>query len=171
MHDNDVLSRLSRLAVRQMEIEREIRELEAKIKVLQAEHTDISQGQIVDLMSEIGMDEFKTKEGFNVSIDKIVKAGLPKKDLVKRAEGISWLKEHGHSGMIKKFLGVALANHEDPEELCTAVEKLGFNYKLNEDVHWATLTSFVKKLIEEGEEFPMEAFGVYITDKAKVKGK
>jgi len=44
----------------------------------------------------------------------------------------------------------------------------GFEIKQNTTVHSSTLKSFVKERCDKGDEFPMDLFGAYIGQKAKI---
>ena len=162
------LSKISHLAERLIDMEEQITEAEAHLKILKEQAREIAERQLPDAMAEVGMVKFALKDGSEINVKPYYSAKISDE---KREECFGWLQDHGHEALIKEEVSVAFnrGEHERAEEFKTQLEQQGIEYNGKLGVHPQTLTAFVREQVESGAEFPLELFNVYIGQIAKVK--
>jgi hypothetical protein len=162
------LSKVSRLAEELIDKEEEVKEAEARLKILKEQARDIAERQLPDAMAEVGMAKFVLTDGSEVTVKPYYSAKIGDD---KRDECFNWLQDHGHEALIKDEVSVTFnkGEHERAEEFKTQLEQQGIEYNGKMGVHPQTLTAFVREQVESGAEFPLELFNVYIGQIAKVK--
>ena len=121
---------------------------------------DIAENQLPALMKEMGLAEFTTLSGLKAKMVNSVFANISK---ARQAEAMTWLDENGHGGLIKSSVALTFnrGESEQAQELAAELAQRGFSTKANEAVHSSTLRSWAAGLLEAGEEFPLELFGVH----------
>lgn len=162
------LSKVSRLAEELIDKEEEVKEAEARLKILKEQARDIAERQLPDAMAEVGMAKFVLTDGSEVTVKPYYSAKIGDD---KRDECFNWLQDHGHEALIKDEVSITFnkGEHERAEEFKSQLEQQGIEYNGKMGVHPQTLTAFVREQVESGAEFPLELFNVYIGQIAKVK--
>ena len=162
------LSKVSRLAEELIDKEEEVKEAEARLKILKEQARDIAERQLPDAMAEVGMAKFVLTDGSEVTVKPYYSAKIGDD---KRDECFNWLQDHGHEALIKDEVSITFnkGEHERDEEFKSQLEQQGIEYNGKMGVHPQTLTAFVREQVESGAEFPLELFNVYIGQIAKVK--
>lgn len=162
------LSKVSRLAEELIDKEEEVKEAEARLKILKEQARDIAERQLPDAMAEVGMAKFVLTDGSEVTVKPYYSAKIGED---KRDECFNWLQDHGHEALIKDEVSITFnkGEHERAEEFKSQLEQQGIEYNGKMGVHPQTLTAFVREQVESGAEFPLELFNVYIGQIAKVK--
>ncbi len=164
----DVLSQLSDLAEDMAKEEAVVKEYEAKIKIKQDRIRDISWNLIPELMKGIGIEKFTTSSGLDIAVTEDVKASIP---ATRRGEAFAWLRTNGYGGLIKRVIAMSFGRGEDEEaaKVLEVLKDLDVAADDKEDIHWQTLKGFVKEKLEDGDDFPMDLFGVFVQRIAKIK--
>jgi hypothetical protein len=92
-------------------------------------------------------------------------------DLLNEMEAFNWLRNHEFDDLIKNTVSVNFGRNEDENArtFLNLVEKQGYSAAQKTDVHPSTLKAFVKERIEQGDEIPMELFGVFVGQRATIK--
>jgi hypothetical protein len=162
------LSKVSRLAEELIDKEEQVKEAEARLKILKEQARDVAERQLPDAMAEVGMAKFVLTDGSEVTVKPFYSAKIGDD---KRDECFNWLQDHGHEALIKDEVSITFnkGEHERAEEFKSQLEQQGIEYKGKMGVHSQTLTAFVREQVESGAEFPLELFNVYIGQIAKVK--
>lgn len=162
------LSKVSRLAEELIDKEEEVKEAEARLKILKEQARDIAERQLPDAMAEVGMAKFVLTDGSEVTVKPYYSAKIGED---KRDECFNWLQDHGHEALIKDEVSITFnkGEHDRAEEFKSQLEQQGIEYNGKMGVHPQTLTAFVREQVESGAEFPLELFNVYIGQIAKVK--
>jgi hypothetical protein len=162
------LSKVSRLAEELIDKEEEVKEAEARLKILKEQARDVAERQLPEAMAEVGMAKFVLTDGSEVTVKPFYSAKIGDD---KRDECFNWLQDHGHEALIKDELSITFnkGEHERAEEFKSQLEQQGIEYNGKMGVHSQTLTAFVREQVESGAEFPLELFNVYIGQIAKVK--
>lgn len=166
------LKQITALAERQLDLEALIEEAEENLKSLKEQHRAVSENDLPEAMEEAGMLEFKLSDGRKITIVTKYYASIPNDRI---ADAFRWLRERGHDGIIKRDITVQFGKGDD--ELAAKYAKwlrdrLGdkpVTIKDKEHVHHSTLRAFVREQIEEGEDIPMDSFGVFIRNVAEIK--
>jgi hypothetical protein len=162
------LSKVSRLAEELIDKEEEVKEAEARLKILKEQARDVAERQLPEAMAEVGMAKFVLTDGSEVTVKPYYSAKIGDD---KRDECFNWLQDHGHEALIKDEVSITFnkGEHERAEEFKSQLEQQGIEYNGKMGVHSQTLTAFVREQVESGAEFPLELFNVYIGQIAKVK--
>jgi len=163
------LSQLSALAERQAAAQAKVADLEAQLNKAKEELRDIAERQVPELMDRIGIDEFKTTTGLKIKIDETIRASIPK---AKAPLALAWLKQNGHGSLIKRVVSVTFGRGEDEkaEQLLKKLnDELHLEAEDNSSVHPSTLAAFVREKLRNGEEVPLDLFGVHRQRVAKIE--
>ena len=144
--------------------ERELAEAKARAERIRTK-------DLPEAMDELGTTEWKsTTSGLKVVINEKVLAA-PKKE--NRLTVISWLEEHGHSGLIKRNLTVPFGRGEDQEAkanaLVSELEDKGMSPEFQKSVHTQTFAAWVREQLAEGVTIPVDLFGVRKIRRANFK--
>lgn len=162
------LSQLSNLASLQADVEAQMADLEAELNRARETHKDLSERQIPELMDNIGIEEFKTNTGLKISIAETIRASIPK---AKAPLAFAWLREKGHAALIKRAISVSFGRGEEAaaDEFAQKLTDEAVEYGDKSAVHPSTLSAFVREQLAEGEEIPIDLFGVHRQRASKIK--
>lgn len=149
--------------------EKEIADLEEKLRTAKDELRQKSEQELPLMLTEMGLSSFKLADGSQVDIKPLYSASIP---VANRQEAYTWLRDNGFGDMVKNNVSVSFGMGEDEQanEFKSKVEGLGLTPVQQESVHASTLKAWVKEQTEEGNPFPMELFGAYIGQRAVIKG-
>lgn len=161
------LSQLARLAEQQAAAQSKVANLEAQLNKAREELRDIAERQVPELMDQIGIGEFKTATGLKIKIDETIRASIPK---AKAPLALAWLKQNGHAAIIKRVVAVAFGKGED-EKADELLRRLADEFEVDDtsSVHPSTLSAFVREKLREGEEVPLDLFGVHRQRVSKIE--
>jgi hypothetical protein len=162
------LEELSKMLDEMLKYEREILDLEERIKKANDSFNALSTLKVPDLFDELGLKKLTLKDGRVVEVKLKYTASIP----ADNADAcFDWLRDNGFESIIKHEVKADLKKGEKEEhkELVELLTKLGVSYKDKNFVHPQTLMSFVKEQIESGTNFPQEMFKVYPLRSTKVK--
>lgn len=165
---DDRLGQLSTLAGDLQTAQDEVAKIESDLAIAKSTVVQLSEETIPELMSEIGMTEFRTEGGFAITVERKVFASIPK---YRMGEAVDWLDDNDEGGMVKRKVIVAF--NRDQEEAATALaKKLGGTYPAGVEqvysVHSSTLRAWARKRVEAGKETPEELFGIHTKQIAKL---
>ena len=142
-------------------------------KLKQAEEQLLNK-DIPELLGKMRLDECTTASGIQVKVKREIKASLPGNDRVEARMGaLRWLIEHGHGGVIKNQVSVALDRGDDSraDELVVDLRAKGFEVEAKKDVHASTLGALVRELVANGTIVPREYFNLFDMRLAKLSRK
>ena len=142
-------------------------------KLKQAEEQLLNK-DIPELLAKMRLDDCVTTSGIHVKVKREIKASLPGHDRVEARMGaLRWLVEHGHGGVIKNQVSVALDRGEDSraDDLVVKLRAEGFDVEAKKDVHAQTLGALVRELVAEGKIVPREYFNLFDMRLAKLSRK
>lgn len=162
------LERLSLMAKRAVELEGELAMINGQLAEREEELNGIRRRHIPDTMVRLGMDSFKLDDGSTVGVDVKISANIT---VANKAAAFAWLREHNFDGLIKTKVGADFGKGESSmaDAAVKALRDAGFEPSVDESVHPMTLKSFVKERLEEGEELPLDTFGVHEFKEARIK--
>lgn len=162
------LGNLSELIAQLEAAEDAVKEAEDELRRRQAIVRSLAEHDIPEVMMAVGIDSFKTTSGTEVSIKKDIRASIP---VAQRERAYQWLEENGFSGLIKREIRVGFRRDEG-EQAMRLLEELGGQYANTaerQEVHPSTLKAWVKERLAEGDDIPMELFGAFEVNRAKIK--
>lgn len=164
--------KLDALVREQVQAEEEVAEAEAALKQAQQRYRDVAERQLPELMDEMGLAEFTTRDGFKISIKEELRHSLSRD---RKAAALRWLEEHQHGDIIKRAVQVRFGQGEEDavKRLMDALGELDMSDRAEMDrsVHASTLKALLKQLLDEGVEVPLETFGAFRQRTAKIKSK
>lgn len=162
------LAEVSDLALRQLELEERIEATQELLKQLQEAHTAVSSQLLPAALHAHNLSEIKMADGSQVTIQKIVRASIPKN---RADEAFAWLETNEHGDLIKHIVSASFGRGED-EAVQAALEALAEAGVYAEDkrtVHPQTLGAFVREQLEVGADLPHDLLGVFVGEVAKIK--
>jgi hypothetical protein len=154
------LAALSRLADDLADAEERVAQLEAKLKIAQAQVMDIAERQIPEVMDNLGVRSFTTQNGYKVEVQKKIRASIPAGN---KDSAYNWLDENGHGGLIKRSISVAFNREQEKtaRELQAQLSDQFENVKEDRKVEPSTLTAFIREQLEVGASIPLDLFGAW----------
>ena len=164
---DDGLQTISVLAEAQLELEEGIEEKQNELKVLKEKHRRISEEQLPEALMEVGVSEFKLKDGTKISTAVYYSARIT---LDTKEEAFNWLRNNNFADLIKNTVSVRFERDEDEiaQILLDELNSQGLNTAQKEWVEPMTLKAFVREQVEKGVDLPYEAFNVYVGQRSKI---
>lgn len=162
------LELLARLANESTGLEREIIADTVALEEKNAKLMSLLRKRIPEIMKTLGMEEFKLTDGSVVSVKSDVKCGITEAN---KPAAFAWLEEKNFDGIIKTKVNTEFGKGEmeSAKAALKLLEESGFHGTMDRSVHPATLKSFVKEQLENGTNIPIETFGIFEFDIAKIK--
>lgn len=146
------IARLFALAKELQVLEREEEDAALEYKRAAEKARFMREEEIPELMRDMGLDSFDLPGKRKLTLGTRVKASISQGDL---EAAHAWLEAHGEAGMIKTEMTVGF-NPEDQERARRMVSALArkFPTKFKSAIHPQTLSAWVRRRLEEGEEVP-----------------
>ena len=168
--DTDKVKSISELCNRLLDLQEQARRIEENLKSKNDEIRVLSEQEIPNLMQEAGVSEFKLADGSSVSVKPFYAARIP---VSKTDEAFQWLTGNGYGDLIKNTVSLNFGKSEDnlANSLVEDLKSKGHNVSQKKKVEPQTLKAFVKEAIQNGQNVPMDLFGVYISNKTTIKTK
>lgn len=162
------LSALSSMIQRAQDLKLRIEEVEKELALKKSQLFFMTTREIPDAMREIGVEQFLTSTGLNVSLKKFYGASISSEHEI---EAFRWLRQQGHGSLIKVQLDARFDKGKEgaAREAVKLVEGLASSLVVKESVHPTTLKAFVKEQLEAGTQVPVSLFGVFVETRANIK--
>jgi hypothetical protein len=139
---------------------------EDRLADLKEEHRRLIEETLPAAMQQCGLDTFGAADlGIDVELENKVDCKIPEKY---PSAAFTWLKEHGYGDIIKNEVVVSFGAGEE-EKAAEFYEGVDYPAARKMNVHPSTLKAFIKSMLEEGKELPLEYFGVFQRTVAKIK--
>jgi hypothetical protein len=169
-NQEDVLGKISTLADEMHDLDKQIAASELKTKQLKEEHRQIAEEQLPELFEQVGMSELKTRKGLPLQLKNKVFTNISKG---RKPKAIAWLDDNGQGGMVKRNVIIEFdkTKEEKVKALLRLIGKGWPNHRVELDVHASTVKAFVKRQLEEGEDIPLDIFGVHCVDVVEISSK
>ena len=176
MGESTELKELSKLAEKQLKLEKDIVKYEEALKIAKTELIFISEEVFPDKMAEFELyditikgnkiellDDFRCNFPSMGGIEKA--SGEQKTKLIKRKrDGVKWMKKNNHEGLMKYkvVFEFGMGEYKILDKFKTKTQKAfpALEFSDSETIHPATLKKFLKELGEDGIDYPKEVFGV-----------
>lgn len=162
------LELLSRLAHESSALEKEIHADTVALEEKNSALMRLLRVRIPEIMQTLGMETFKLTDGSEVSVKADIKTGITEAN---KPAAFSWLEEHQFDGIIKTNVAAQFGKGEieNAKKALEALEAAGFHGSMDRSIHPATLKSFVKERLENGDAIPIDTFGIFEFKMAKIK--
>jgi len=162
------LRKVSTLAERLKEQQQKVDTLEKQLKEARSELRQTQQVDLPEAMQEAGLSEAGLSSGENISVKEGVDAHISKAN---QETAFQWLEDNGHGDLIKRTVSIDVGRDDETyQKAKEALQAVGIDPEVQQNVHPQTLKAFVRRLEEEGQPLPPEKeFGIYHFKKAEVK--
>ena len=119
-------------------------------------------------MDQLGVESL-TVDGNKVSIDKYVSARIPDD---RREEAFSFIRSIGEGDIIKNEVVVGFGMGQDnvAGSVVDDLRNKGLEPAQKTHIHPMTLRTWAKNRIEKGDTIDFDLFGVYVGNRAKIRG-
>jgi hypothetical protein len=160
--DTDKLAQLGALAKQQQDLEQDIIRQEAVLDGTRDRLRILSEKTIPELMDQLEMAAFSTRDGLHVKVAEAIRASIPK---ARQGEAVKWLDDHGFEKLVKRIFTIRFGKEEEAWANRFAADLAKRKHQLNVEkessVHSRTLAAFVKEQLEAGTDIPLDLFGVF----------
>jgi hypothetical protein len=163
---------LSEQCFKLLSIEKDIEDLENKIKKKKQEHDKISSEIIPDILAEQGITSLKLSDGSSIEIRKVFSCTIPK-DANKREACYEWLRQNDLGDIVKNSVSVDFGKGEDnraKDFFGSAVDQ-GFEPTQSTKVESSTLRALYRERVEAGLDMPSDLFHTFVKDQTKISRK
>jgi hypothetical protein len=159
---DNAMTRLAGLAKDQVDAEALVAAMEERLKEAQDALNDIYMKRLPDLMDDLELTDFSTKNGLKIKLRQKIRGSIPKDN---ESEAFKWLEDHDNGNMIKRQFVIQFGLAEEGWARKFMADcrkrKKSLNMKVDRKVPAPTLQSWVSNQLEEGAKIPMELFGVW----------
>jgi len=161
------LKALSEKSQELQKLDGDIQDLEEKLGQLKASYRQLSEVDIPNMLSELGLSEITLADGNKISTATYYSARISEE---KRDEAFTWLNDNGFADIIKNTVSVSFGRDEDDSarKLVDSLEDNGYATAQKKWVEPMTLKAFVREQVEKGSDLPLETFNVYIGQKTRI---
>lgn len=148
-------------------LQRELATLDERVKAAKRDLQELLERRIPDAFAASDLAEFRTTDGKVVKVEPFVDCSIP---VAMRNVAFAWLRDQGHSGIIKCEVSAMFGAGEVELAQRTAkvIRDTGIPCEVSESVHPQTLKAFARELLGQGGNLP-ESFSVYTGARATIK--
>ena len=170
--DETGLSKVSKLAQMQVQLQRRVADIEEELKTAQRDLRQVSEDQLPAAMAEYNITKLELEDGSSLVVNKFYNASIPK-DEVKAQEAFEWLVDNGHGDLIKNegLVRFVRGQEDKAEEFANKLTEEGMAVSTKKKVEPMTLKGFVREQTELGTPIPTETFNIFIGERSKVTPK
>jgi len=141
------LKKLHDMAVRYLELENEIEELNEELAGKKKEFNRYSQEEIPQFLLANGLSEIRLESGEKITIKEDISITI-KDD----REFFKFLRERNEDDIIKTFFSFDKMESDKLNELCRFLNDEEFGYEMKKDVHAQTKKKYFKGLLGMGQD-------------------
>jgi hypothetical protein len=122
------------------------------------------------MLAELGLSGLTLKDGSKVTVVPTIGAHIK---VDQKDEAHQWLRDHNFGDIIKNTVSCQFGRGEDHQAAVFLEYLNGQGMVANQktEVHAGTLKAWVRERVENGDSFPMELFGAYVGQQAKIERK
>ena len=155
------LSKVSAKAQEQLDLEKEIKDLEEQLKETKSRHRAVSELELPEAMQEANLAEIVLTNGSKISVKPFYKGYISEEN---REDAMAWLVDNNHGSLIKNEVTLKFGKDEDEKATATVkqLKQQGLSPDVKQGVHPQTLNAFIKEQITGGKDIPSDIFGIYV---------
>ena len=164
----DNMGKIGAVANDVADTEKEITDLEDKLKVKKDYKKHLSENVLPNLFAEVGLSELKLADGRHLKVGNYYGASIKE---AKKEAAFAWLRNNGFGDMIKNQVSCSFGRDEDEKArgLIDTLNKGGYQSSQREWVEPSTLRAFIREQHEAGKELPMDLLGAFVGQKTTIK--
>lgn len=159
------IKQLSSLAQQQLELEQQMDALEKQMDELKSQHKKVSETDIPECMTSLAIKSIMLENGLILTI-KPYYSGK-----VDSLEGYRYLESIGHGDLIRGEIKMSYPKESDRKAIDAIREFIKSQGFVSDDkisVHHATLSSWLREMIEGGEQIDRDVLNVTTGFRAKL---
>ena len=176
---DEALSEVVGLAKRQILFERNIAHLEEELEFRKKELLELTTKTIPEAMQKLGLTEITFKHPFEkdeitkLSLKKFYSGTLALDKNLNALAGLQWLRDNGYESLIKTQVKCDFGRDAQDKAVMVskALKKMGVPHTMKDDVHYQTLCSWIKEMMEHGKQFPQKLFNTFCGTRSEIKTK
>ena len=166
---DNALAQIKATAEQQEHAEIKVEKSEEQLKLDKKELTRIAEKIFPELLHALEMTEDITIGGLRIQLAEKLRGSIP---VVHRDEALKWLDKEGHGHIIKRQIIIEFSKDEEKWAAkfmrdCDKRKKQ-LNMVVKRTVHPQTLQAWSREMLGDGEDFPMELFGIFLQTFTKV---
>lgn len=162
----------------------DIEELEASLKLKQAQYFKLSTETLPDLMDSEGVSSpLGLKNGFLLEVSDVIRASIPAESTIEKAEpgereileerrvaGLTWLRKNKAGDIIKDTLKIEIGRGGGTiiRKFLELAKAQKVPITRSETVHPGTLGKLLKEKLAKGVVVPVDTFGLFRGRQAKI---
>ncbi len=168
--DNPGLASVAEIARAVRNQEDLVNKLDDELKEAKRELLKLTDEDLPSMLLELGLNSFELEDGSKVTVRPTYGAHIKAEN---KATAFDWLRQNEFDDIIKNTVSCNFGRGEDQEASAffDYAQGLGYAAEQKTDVHPSTLKAFVKERVLKGETFPMETFGAFVGQHAKITRK
>lgn len=141
------------------QINKQVEEKEKEIHALKEQYNNIERRLLPELFEELGVQEIVLRDGTKIRLNSFYVGRLTP---VNKEEAFHWLSDRNLDSIVKNKIDISLERgSQDTLRVIKAFcEENAIPFNLKEDIHHATLKSFINEQMEN-PDFPKELFNVH----------
>ena len=166
--DTSTMGVLATAANKLIAKQQQINDAEEALKKLKAEERVINQGEIPQLMNNLGIEKLTLTDGRVLAVKESVQISIP---ATIKFQTFAWMDKNGHGDLIKIAVNCKFArgNRIGAENAMSSLDAMGFAPSLTETVHAGTLKAWARTELEIGHSLPAKYFKVHVVKVTTVK--
>lgn len=164
------LASLQLLAEKAVALELTVKDLTEALERQSSALHHLKTQELPDAMASVGLAEFTTLGGAELTTKDFVAGSLPKEP-DKRTAAMKQLEKEGGGDIIKNVISVQFEKKQHNRALSLAAElrDQGYDAEVKSDVHPQTLMKFVREKLKKGEKVEAEKLGCFVGRVTKIK--
>ena len=166
--DENILSRITRLAREAVAAAADVERAEMSLKAAQDRQRNLLEFLLPNAMLEAEQDDIKTSDGVRIKLTEQLFASIP---AAQQEPAFDWLVANNQGAIIKRnlFLQFGKGEEQKAAEAIDALRDHGFAPTDKQSVHPQTLAKAIKEMLESGVDVPMELLGAHVRRSVKIE--
>ena len=164
----DNMGKIGAVANDVADTDKEIADLEDKLKTKKDYKKHLAENVLPNLFSEVGLSELKLADGRHLKVSNYYGASIKEE---KKQAAFNWLRDNGFGDLIKNQVSCSFGRNEDEKakSLIDTLDSQGYQSMQREWVEPSTLRAFIREQHEAGKELPMDLLGAFVGQKTTIK--
>ena len=164
----DNMGKIGAVANDVADTDKEIADLEDKLKTKKDYKKHLAENVLPNLFSEVGLSELKLADGRHLKVSNYYGASIKEE---KKQAAFNWLRDNGFGDLIKNQVSCSFGRNEDEKakSLINTLSDQGYQSMQREWVEPSTLRAFIREQHEAGKQLPMDLLGAFVGQKTTIK--
>lgn len=168
MSSSDALVRISALAAALKVAKDRTAAAAETLAAAKKDQDRIETEDLPELMRELELKAIVLNDGSKVEVKREIKCGITADN---KDAAHEWIKARGDGGLITSHIGFDFEKDEEKAKakfLKDVAKVTNRPPEIDESIHASRLKSYLKERLEEGDDIPMDLFGLFPYNKVKI---